>query len=140
MNSQGPAGLAHASLDGIQGSPEGVVVTSLNLLKSEVAKLEKLRRLFRIEYGFGQNHHPNKRCDRMARRDVTAFFEWKTGTWSEGLLKQFEKEGKSEAWARDAAVKAAFRFECRLEQFDRVLLSAASLNASPLWFYARRIP
>lgn len=134
------ADLAHAALDGIQGSPEGVVATSIILLKAEVAKLETLQRLIRAEYGFEGSHRPNKRFDKMARRDVRAFFEWKTGAWSETLLKQFAKPGKTEAKVRDSAVKAASRFEDRLVKFDALLLSVESREVAPSWFYARRVP
>jgi hypothetical protein len=132
---------AHYAVDGLQGSPRGVVATSIHLLEAELAKLRKFQRLLSAAYGFGSNHHPNLRFDKMTRATIQAFVAAKNGGLTKESADAFSTEDKSRQHARNNASKAAYAFETkRLPLMDKMLAKYEAEESVPTWFYARHHP
>ena len=130
-------------LGNITGSPMAVIKATENLLESKVRELQTFRKRVLLVYGFGPHHRPNKRFDKMARKNIETFFYWLHMGERDRFLRYCwtaaDGQRREKPAAREAAIKVASHFELVLESYESALRSLHRRNPGPAKYYARRL-
>lgn len=126
---------------------EGQRIRNAPLVKARRCLASVLKRLRRLErdlasaYGFAGGHRVNLRFDRLTRREIRAWYDWKHRSREMDFGAEFviEDGGTPTQRTRNAAIKAASRFDRTLERWDEVLGRAEAAGEDAALVYARRI-
>jgi hypothetical protein len=125
------------------GSPYSILIAAKKLLKEATENITKLENLIADAYGFGTQHRPNMKFDKQAARNIRAYYHWKHHPDDHVMYQEFSQRANgmrnTPQQSKNAAIKAASRFEAKISDYDAILKKAEKYEQIPSIFYARRI-